>query len=182
MSPGLISCSKPAASNTVSIFATRPVCGDSERAFIYHTFDPITVPLCVPRLLCRDAAGPEPLLAVASIRGTTSDVCRQDCPPCYRKMPRLSNLPSAGHGGRFVHHLPAHDGGADGKSSDPIFGKRQQIILQDNEIGPFSGFNRAFFLLFEGLAGPRGPYAHAHRSGLGSHRRHAARSGASPGR
>src|SRR5215510_11924227 len=66
MSPGLISCSKPAASNTVSIFATRPVCGDSERAFIYHTFDPITVPLSVPRLLCRDPAGPEPLHGFSS--------------------------------------------------------------------------------------------------------------------
>jgi hypothetical protein len=29
--------------------ATRPVCGDSERAFIYHTFDPITVPLSVSK-------------------------------------------------------------------------------------------------------------------------------------
>ena len=58
-----------------------------------------------------------------------------------------------GRGGRFVHQLPADDGGADGEISDPIFGKRQQIILQDNKISPFSGFDRTFFLFLEGEIG-----------------------------
>ena len=47
-----------------------------------------------------------------------------------------------GRWGRFVHHLPADDGGADGEISDLIFGKRQQIIFQDNEIGPFSSSSK----------------------------------------
>ena len=35
-------------------------------------------------------------------------------------------------GRRFVHQSTADDGGADGEISDPVFGKRQQIILQDD--------------------------------------------------
>jgi hypothetical protein len=34
---------------------------------------------------------------------------------------------------RFVHQSPANDGHADAEISDPVFGKRQQIILQDNK-------------------------------------------------
>ena len=37
-----------------------------------------------------------------------------------------------GRGRCFMHQLPADDGHADGEISDPIFGKRQQIILQDD--------------------------------------------------
>jgi hypothetical protein len=38
-----------------------------------------------------------------------------------------------GRGCRFIHQSPADDGHADGQISDPVFGKRQQIILQDNK-------------------------------------------------
>ena len=58
-----------------------------------------------------------------------------------------------GRGARFVHHLPADDSGADGKVAEPIFGKRQEIIFQDDEIGPFPCFDRALLLLFEGQIG-----------------------------
>jgi hypothetical protein len=38
-----------------------------------------------------------------------------------------------GCGYRFIYQSPANDGHADGKISDPVFGKRQQIILEDNK-------------------------------------------------
>jgi hypothetical protein len=34
---------------------------------------------------------------------------------------------------RFVPQSAADDGHADGEIADPVFGKRQQIILQDNK-------------------------------------------------
>src|SRR5919109_935409 len=120
MSPGLISSAKPAASNTVSIFATRPVCGDSERAFMYHTFDPITAPLSLPRLPCCDSAGLEPRHGVSSA-GTSSEmyatrIARHAIGKCQRCQTftaragmRLHHAKGAG-----VAHRPrrfrAHDG------------------------------------------------------------------------
>jgi hypothetical protein len=38
-----------------------------------------------------------------------------------------------GCGCRFVPQSPADNGHADGEIADPVFGKRQQIILQDNK-------------------------------------------------
>jgi hypothetical protein len=38
-----------------------------------------------------------------------------------------------GRGCRFIHQSPADDGHANAEISDPVFGKRQQIILQDNQ-------------------------------------------------
>src|SRR5918999_3374670 len=92
MSPGLINSSKPAASNTVSIFATRPVCGDSERAFMYHTFDAIPIPLSVPGPFGRGAADSEPLHCVERHGVRCLEACHLCCVPCYRKAVALSNV------------------------------------------------------------------------------------------
>jgi hypothetical protein len=39
-----------------------------------------------------------------------------------------------GGGCRFVHQSPADDGHANSEISNPVFGKRQQIILEDNKV------------------------------------------------